>query len=523
VADIVFTGYAFPATGAPSNRTMPARLNDVINVKDFGATGDGVTDDGAEIQAAIDYAYSLNTSIFRTGSPVFFPPGVYVIGTPIRLDPLGATSGPVSLQLIGSGRDATILKGTHSAGFLLNKSSPVSDYLTAITDLTIQNDSTTAGSGALYIESLVANITVANCHFIGMTGLVFSHDQYHAEISDCIARCNAALQSANSASPHPRVDTVGIYLNAGVISNCRAIGFDSGFGISQTGVMLIGSSAYRCNTGVNIGKAGNPINPSLKAGGVVSCYFDRCKTGILVDNLTGGIIAANDVVGTTGVPDPVPIRSMSWNNVNHVVTVTTAAAHHLPTGNSSLILSVSPSAWLPRSDGLVTATKTTSIQFTYPGPASDPGSFTTGTWNYALQYGIKVNACGYAGLFSNALRATVSGASFGMEIGAGTPQLNVTVAATRAPYGWAPRTQGVDGQANWKFLQCWTTDFIPPVAYMTFDTLPGQFGVWYVPVGGEEFTIIDAATQNIFGGTVTSGGSNHYKVRHNGSGWVRVG
>jgi hypothetical protein len=84
---------------------MPARLNDVINVKDFGATGDGVTDDGAEIQAAIDYAYSLNTSIFRTGLPVFFPPGVYVIGTPIRLDPLGATSGPVSLQLAGSGVD----------------------------------------------------------------------------------------------------------------------------------------------------------------------------------------------------------------------------------------------------------------------------------------------------------------------------------------------------------------------------------------------------------------------------------
>jgi len=45
---------------------------DVVNVRDFGATGDGVTNDTAAIQAAID---SLSTS----GGTVYFPQGTYLI------------------------------------------------------------------------------------------------------------------------------------------------------------------------------------------------------------------------------------------------------------------------------------------------------------------------------------------------------------------------------------------------------------------------------------------------------------
>jgi hypothetical protein len=37
-----------------------------------------------------------------------------------------------------------------------------------------------------------------------------------------------------------------------------------------------------------------------------------------------------------------------------------------------------------------------------------------------------------------------------------------------------------------------------------------------------EFNVIDAATQNTFGRLVSSGGSNHYKVRWNGSDYTRV-
>jgi hypothetical protein len=37
-----------------------------------------------------------------------------------------------------------------------------------------------------------------------------------------------------------------------------------------------------------------------------------------------------------------------------------------------------------------------------------------------------------------------------------------------------------------------------------------------------EFNVIDAATQNTFGGVVSSSGSNQYKVRSNGSNYIRV-
>lgn len=46
-----------------------------LNVKDFGALGDGSTDDAVVIQGVMDLAESMG------GATVFFPPGTYIIGT----------------------------------------------------------------------------------------------------------------------------------------------------------------------------------------------------------------------------------------------------------------------------------------------------------------------------------------------------------------------------------------------------------------------------------------------------------
>jgi hypothetical protein len=80
-------GYLSTATGAVS-RTVEAKLGDTVSVKDFGAVGDGVTDDTAAIQAAIDAAYAAN------GGEVWLPAGVYKTTSAIYLKRYVTLRGP---------------------------------------------------------------------------------------------------------------------------------------------------------------------------------------------------------------------------------------------------------------------------------------------------------------------------------------------------------------------------------------------------------------------------------------------
>jgi hypothetical protein len=66
------------ATGSTATRTLANRFADVINVKDFGAIGNGVANDTAAIQAAIDYAASQSR-----GGCVYYPSGRYLITSAI--------------------------------------------------------------------------------------------------------------------------------------------------------------------------------------------------------------------------------------------------------------------------------------------------------------------------------------------------------------------------------------------------------------------------------------------------------
>jgi polygalacturonase len=94
-ADTPFTTFAFPATGAPTPRTMPDRLAEVVNVKESGALGNGSKDARPAIQAAFDFAFGSAAAPHGTNSvankQVFFPGGNYLVGAPLVLTQVKAT------------------------------------------------------------------------------------------------------------------------------------------------------------------------------------------------------------------------------------------------------------------------------------------------------------------------------------------------------------------------------------------------------------------------------------------------
>jgi hypothetical protein len=88
--------------------TVQAKLRETVSVKDFGAVGDGVTDDTVAIQAAVNAARSAITDgIGRIyAGIVYLPKGNYKITSAIALAPAG---GVVGLTLQGDGSGSTLI------------------------------------------------------------------------------------------------------------------------------------------------------------------------------------------------------------------------------------------------------------------------------------------------------------------------------------------------------------------------------------------------------------------------------
>jgi hypothetical protein len=83
-------------TGAVA-RTVSSKFGDIISAKDFGATGNGTTDDTVALQAFITYI----TANSRRG---YIPEGTYIISSSLNF-PQGG-----NYSVIGAGKNSTIIQ-----------------------------------------------------------------------------------------------------------------------------------------------------------------------------------------------------------------------------------------------------------------------------------------------------------------------------------------------------------------------------------------------------------------------------
>jgi hypothetical protein len=125
-----------------------------LNVLDFGAVGDGVADDSAAIQAALDVA-----SISNAASSVFMPQGVYNLGTT-------TITIPADVTLYGAGRNSTFVN--YSGTGIIFSSTGVGGWTLRDFRIGYGSSATIVGlSITATVSTPVQWIKCANLQFIG--------------------------------------------------------------------------------------------------------------------------------------------------------------------------------------------------------------------------------------------------------------------------------------------------------------------------------------------------------------------
>lgn len=165
--------------GAPVSQSIQSRLDSYAVVTDFGATGDGTTDDTAAINRALFQLYcrETNTQIRRS---LFFPAGTYIITDTLNIPPYA--------KLYGEGSNSSI----------------ISFNVQAHTSLIVYAEGVLVSSGGSYYRSL-AEVPIG-------TGIGDATYWALESLPDYIARTADSLQqtgvniATNGAAPPQNIE-----------------------------------------------------------------------------------------------------------------------------------------------------------------------------------------------------------------------------------------------------------------------------------------------------------------------------
>jgi parallel beta-helix repeat protein len=278
-----------PAGVSAVATTVQAKLRQIISVKDFGAVGDGATNDAAAIQAAINAASNNQT--------VLFPAGTYAVGSAGLL-----MSAKTDVTLLG--QDAKIkLTAPATQTVLGSVTSIVLDSCTrsGIQNLEVDgNFIATQGIGLkACAECFVDNNTVYSC---GISGQVVAsgggvRNRFTNNIVYSGIGASRGMWLGNVNATDMETD---IYISGNIVRNNPA----SGIVVSSNGGRVIGNHA-RTNEGSGI------VLPGANG---YSAKNLTIANNYCIDNLFVGI--QSDIVGYATPADLTTDISVSGNVCN---------------------------------------------------------------------------------------------------------------------------------------------------------------------------------------------------------------
>lgn len=186
-------GFIQSGTGATAT-TVQARLRQSLSVKDFGATGDGSTDDTTAIQNA------LNAGSNRT---VYFPAGTYRISTTLLIK--------TKTTLLGDGTNKSIIKIT--SGFGAGTTAVRNEIVTGtvnvyydtdieVCGLTFDGNNNSSRTSELLGFGKILNLTFKNCAVQNSTFIGFAcAGSKNVVVSQCYFTNNGRPIPSTTSAP----------------------------------------------------------------------------------------------------------------------------------------------------------------------------------------------------------------------------------------------------------------------------------------------------------------------------------
>ncbi len=315
----IAVGYAAQTGPTPSDpvvRTVQAKLDDFASVRDFGATGDGVTDDTAAINRALFQLYCVetNTQVRRS---LYFPAGTYrVTGTIII---------PTFAKLVGEGQQCTIISLQSAAPYVarfgdsrqqIGANLGFNALLPQDIEISSMTFSSTVATDIFQIEA------ASQCWFssVGFNGPYLEADIQNPGFQPNGADNYAAVRIASTVSAITQQITFDrctfSNIARGITTNINNVDY------ATQGITVSNSGFYTLYQGVALGTGVTVQGSGATGVRVIHNIFDRIfAQGVVYNNVNLNITAYNafyDVGNSigTGTPTSAVIIFGNDNNIS---------------------------------------------------------------------------------------------------------------------------------------------------------------------------------------------------------------